>query len=52
MRDDDVQCVVDAIKMIKYVRTVKLGEPVSGMDEMNRERAKWELREKINDLLR
>ena len=45
-RDDDVEVILNAIKMIRGVANV---EPsiVTGEDHMNRERLKWELRDKF-----
>lgn len=49
MRSDDAQCVIDAIEMIKHVKSVK---PVVANydDHMNRERVRLELWNKIYDL--
>lgn len=45
-RDDDVEVILNAVKMIKGVASV---EPciVTSEDHINRERLKWELRDKL-----
>ena len=51
MRDDDVQVVVDAIRMIRYVAKVEHGRVDVG-DWSAREIAKLELRAKLWELLK
>lgn len=51
VRIDDVQRIVDAIKMIKGVKSVKLNE-TDPDDYMNREIMKDELRDKFMDFYR
>ena len=49
-RDDDVEHIVNAIKMIKCVRKVELGAPVDCCDHMARQRVYWEMREKLLEI--
>ena len=50
-RDDDVEVILNAVKMIRGVANV---EPciVTGEDHMNRERLKYELRDKFYKFMR
>jgi hypothetical protein len=50
-RDDDVQAVVEAVKMLKGVQAVELGKPVDLADHVAREEARRELRQKLIDIL-
>ncbi len=50
-RTDDVQGIVDAIRMIRGVADVQLGEPVTSTDHFARERAAMDLRGRISDVL-
>jgi len=50
IREDDVQCVVDAIRMIRHVQSVALS--VADLSDWNaRERVRAELSSKIWDVL-
>lgn len=50
-RDDDVQVIVDAIKMIKCVSNVKIGEVVDMQDHLNREVFRTEVLRSAVDFL-
>jgi hypothetical protein len=43
MRDDDVQHVVEAVQMIRFVGSVELGEPVGVEDHIAREAVRHDL---------
>lgn len=47
MRVDDVQHLVDAIRMMKFVRNVELGEPVNMTDYLARQTLGYDLRKQI-----
>jgi hypothetical protein len=50
-RDDDVQTILDAIRMIKGVTHCEMGEPVDVMDKLARRRASQSIRQKIVKIL-
>ena len=43
-RDDDAQSILDAIKMIKGVTNVELGDPIDMKDHINRNIVRSEIR--------
>lgn len=50
-RTDDVQMIVDAVKMVKGVQTVELG-PVADMNHyMAKEQVVWAIRKKLLEVL-
>jgi len=51
IREDDVQCIVEAISMIKYVTVVELGKPVDMTDHLARSRAVCDLGSKIINVI-
>lgn len=48
MRTDDVQCVIDAIEMVKYVRKAELGDPLSANKLIERSVVRSQI---INELI-
>lgn len=50
-RTDDVEAIVSAIRQMRGVADVQLGEPVSSTDHFARERAFFDLRGRILDIL-
>jgi hypothetical protein len=50
-RDDDCECIVNAIRMIKGVRDVKLGDPVNYSDYVARRRVRLEVYKMIKDFI-
>lgn len=50
-RDDDVQEIANAIRLIRHVSSVKLGEPLDMRDYVLRDHARRELRDKILEAL-
>ncbi len=51
MREDDAEHVLAAIRMIKCVATVK-PITVGYEDDMNRDRARWELQKQLREVLK
>lgn len=51
IREDDVECIMDAILMIKGVQSVGKGKPVNFEDHMARQRVYMDVREKLFDVL-
>lgn len=51
IRDDDVQGVVDAIRQLRLVAEVKLGDPVDIADFIARSRFRNELANKLVNLI-
>jgi len=52
MRKDDVELVMKAISMIKCVRDVQLGEPLTPEDFLARHRVYGDVREALFDVLK
>lgn len=51
-RDDDIEYIAHAIRMIKHVSSVELGEPVNLTDHIARQEARLNLGSKIMDVIR
>ena len=47
IRTDDIESLTDAIRMMRGVLAVQLGEPVGGNDWATEERVRRELRQKL-----